>query len=219
VIYHHDFNRKPIHQSVGPIIWADTGSIQFTHSTPGSRSRCILSRQHRLCESTSKIPPQAHFYRILPRRSQSPLSIPKTKQTKRKYILREASISSMEDSSQGSSRGTRTRLPPRHPESSTSSNTRMTPASSNSSAAHLPARPHDLTARAPSGGASLLQERLRERKVESARESRRRSVDMTERAIQSSPVRTSSGRDERRPSSSGILAGKGMGVKQIEEVS
>jgi hypothetical protein len=125
----------------------------------------------------------------------------------------------MEDSSQGSSRGTRTRLPPRRPESSASSNTRMTPASSNSSAAHLPARPHDLIVRAPSGGASLLQERLRERKVESARESRRRSVDMTERAVQSSPVRTSSGRDERRPSSSGILAGKGMGVKQIEEVS
>ena len=57
---------------------------------------------------------------------------------------------------------------------------------------------------------------MRERKVESARQSRRRSIDMdAERGVQSSPVRA---REERRPSSSGIAAGKGMGVKQIEEV-
>jgi hypothetical protein len=53
---------------------------------------------------------------------------------------------------------------------------------------------------------------LRERKVESAK-ARRRSVDLGEKMEQSSPLK---GRDERRPSSSG--AGKGMGVKQIEEV-
>lgn len=92
----------------------------------------------------------------------------------------------------------------------------MTPTSSNSSAAHLPARSQNPSTRAPSGGASLLQERLRERKVESARQSRRKSIDMdAERGVQSSPVRA---REERRPSSSGIAAGKGMGVKQIEEV-
>lgn len=90
----------------------------------------------------------------------------------------------------------------------------MTPTSSNSSAAHLPARSLNPTPRAPSGGASLLQERLRERKVESARQTRRRSVDLdNERGVQSSPVRGT--REERRPSSSGM--GKGMGVKQIEE--
>jgi hypothetical protein len=119
----------------------------------------------------------------------------------------------MEDSSQGSRRSRATR-----PESSASSHTRMTPTSSNSSAAHLPARSQNPSTRAPSGGASLLQERLRERKVESARQSRRRSIDMdNERGVQSSPVRGA--REERRPSSSGIAAGKGMGVKQIEEVS
>ncbi|KAE9365705.1 hypothetical protein N431DRAFT_352554 [Stipitochalara longipes BDJ] len=92
----------------------------------------------------------------------------------------------------------------------------MTPTSSNSSAAHLPARSQNSSTRAPSGGASLLQERLRERKVESARQSRRRSIDMdAERGVQSSPVRGP--REERRPSSSGIVAAKGMGVKQIEE--
>jgi len=102
------------------------------------------------------------------------------------------------------------------PESSASSHTRMTPTSSNSSAAHLPARSQNPAPRAPSGGASLLQERLRERKVESARQTRRRSVDLdNERGVQSSPVRGT--REERRPSSSGM--GKGMGVKQIEEVS
>jgi len=71
------------------------------------------------------------------------------------------------------------------------------------------------TAGRGTSGASLLQERLRERKVESARQSRRRSVDLGgERGVQSSPVKA---KEERRPSSSG--AGKGMGVKQIEEVS
>lgn len=113
------------------------------------------------------------------------------------------------------------------PESSNSANTRMTPTSSNSSSAHLPARNAGNIngTRAPSsGGASLLHERLRERKVESARQSRRRSLDLSsngEKGVQSSPVKASGGRgEERRPSASGIAAGKGvgMGVKQIEEV-
>ena len=81
----------------------------------------------------------------------------------------------------------------------------MTPTSSNSSTAHLP----------PRSGPSLLQERLRERKGESARQSQTRSVDMGERNVQSSPVKGS--REERRPTSGGT-AGKGMGVKQMEEV-
>ena len=118
----------------------------------------------------------------------------------------------------GGNRGRATR-----PESSASTHSyninRMTPTSSNSSAAHLPARREGRT---PSAGASLLQERLRDRKVESARQSRRRSVDMdAERGIQSSPIRQSSVREERRPSSSSNGAkgmGMGMGVKQIEEV-
>ncbi|KAH7311822.1 hypothetical protein BKA65DRAFT_155980 [Rhexocercosporidium sp. MPI-PUGE-AT-0058] len=105
----------------------------------------------------------------------------------------------------------RARALPR-PESSASSNTRMTPSSSNSSTAHLPQRVQDLTARGVSG--SLLQDRLRERKVESARQ-RRRSIDLTERGLQSSPVKGS--REDRRPSSSGIAPGKNMGVKQIED--
>ena len=95
----------------------------------------------------------------------------------------------------------------------------MTPSSStNSSAAHL-ARSN--TGVRAGSGASLLQERLRERKVESARQSRRRSVDLSaaERGVQSSPVKANMAREERRPSSSGVTAGKGMGVKQIEEVS
>jgi hypothetical protein len=57
----------------------------------------------------------------------------------------------------------------------------------------------------------LLQERLRERKGESL--ARRRSVDTGEKTLPSSPLK---GKEERRPSSSGT--GKGMGVKQIEEV-
>jgi hypothetical protein len=94
----------------------------------------------------------------------------------------------------------------------------MTPSSSNSSSANLPRS--NTGARAGSG-ASLLQERLRERKVESARQSRRRSVDLgaRDREIQSSPVKAKMEREERRPSSSGVTPGKGMGVKQIEEVS
>ena len=116
----------------------------------------------------------------------------------------------MEDASQGSRRA--------RPGSSSSKETRMTPTSSNSSSAHLPRA--NVGARPPSG-ASLLQERLRERKVESARQSRRESVDMGagEREAQGSPVKLVMARDERRPSSSGVAAGKGMGVKQIEEVS
>ncbi|KAG0653104.1 hypothetical protein D0Z07_0763 [Hyphodiscus hymeniophilus] len=113
----------------------------------------------------------------------------------------------MEDSSSGPRRA--------RPESSSSRDTRMTPTSStNSSSAHLP---RSNGARAGSG-TSLLQERLRERKVESARQSRRMSVDMGgEREAQSSPVKAHMIREERRPSSSGVVAGKGMGVKQIEE--
>lgn len=109
----------------------------------------------------------------------------------------------------------RVRALPR-PESSASSITRMTPSSSNSSTAHLPQRVQDLTARGVSG--SLLQDRLRERKVESTRQNRRMSIDMgdPDRAVQSSPVRGA--REERRPSSSGIVPGN-MGVKQIEDVS
>jgi hypothetical protein len=99
----------------------------------------------------------------------------------------------------------------------------MTPTSSNNSSAHLPPRTtQNPSIRGPSGGASLLQERLRERKVESARQSRRRSVDMSasgERGVQSSPVKASNGREDRRPSSSGVTTGKGMGVKQMEDVS
>jgi len=63
-----------------------------------------------------------------------------------------------------------------------------------------------------SSGATLLQERLRERKVESARSARRASLDMNgESTVPSSPM-TATG--DRRPSSSN----KAMGVKQIEEV-
>jgi hypothetical protein len=58
----------------------------------------------------------------------------------------------------------------------------------------------------------LLQERLRERKGESLM-ARRRSIDIGEKTLPSSPPK---GKEERRPSSSGT--GKGMGVKQIEEV-
>lgn len=42
---------------------------------------------------------------------------------------------------------------------------------------------------------------------------RRRSIDIGEKTLPSSPLK---GKEERRPSSSGT--GKGMGVKQIEEV-
>lgn len=52
--------------------------------------------------------------------------------------------------------------------------------------------------------------------MESARQ-RRRSIDLTERGVQSSPVKGT--REDRRPSSSGIVPGKNMGVKQIEDVS
>lgn len=112
----------------------------------------------------------------------------------------------------GSSQGSRRT----RPESSASSHTRMTPSSSNSSAAHLP-RTNSMRG----SGASLLQERLRERKVEAARQGRRGSVDLSasmERGIQSSPVKAARDLDQRRPSSGGVN-GRGMGVKQIEEVS
>ncbi|KAE8441670.1 hypothetical protein EG329_004591 [Mollisiaceae sp. DMI_Dod_QoI] len=92
----------------------------------------------------------------------------------------------------------------------------MTPSSSNSSSTNLP---RNQSTRGTSG-ASLLQERLRERKVESARHNRRRSVDMSvnNRDVQSSPVKATLMRDERRPSSCGISNnGKPMGVKQVED--
>jgi hypothetical protein len=95
----------------------------------------------------------------------------------------------------------------------------MTPSSSNSSSANLPRSNLGTGARAASG-ASLLQERLRERKTESARQSRTRSVDLGRERVLSSPVKEKLAREERRPSSSmGVSNGKGMGVKQIEEVS
>jgi hypothetical protein len=87
----------------------------------------------------------------------------------------------------------------------------MTPSSSNnSSSVNLP-RNRSLSR--GTSGTSLLQERLRERKGESIM-ARRRSVDIGDKTLPSSPM---NGKEERRPSSSGT--GKGMGVKQIEEVS
>ncbi|KAF8849662.1 hypothetical protein BDZ45DRAFT_227084 [Acephala macrosclerotiorum] len=119
----------------------------------------------------------------------------------------------MEDSSQGSRRSQRA---PQRPESSASSHTRMTPSSSNSSSTNLP-RNNNMNGRG-SSGVSLLQERLRERKVESARQNRRRSVDLSGtvnmRDVQSSPVKATMMREETRPSSCGVSNG-GMGVKQI----
>jgi hypothetical protein len=86
----------------------------------------------------------------------------------------------------------------------------MTPSSSNNiSSVYLP-RNQDLSR--GTSGTSLLQERLRERKGESVM-ARRRSVDMGDKTLPFSPAK---GKEERRPSSSGT--GKGMGVKQIEEV-
>lgn len=116
----------------------------------------------------------------------------------------------MDDTSQTSRRSRP--LPPR-PESSTSSQTRMTPSSSNnSSSVNLP-RNHSLSSSRGASGTSLLQERLRERKGESIL-ARRRSIDIGDKTLPSSPLKS---KEERRPSSSG--AGKGMGVKQMEEVS
>lgn len=122
----------------------------------------------------------------------------------------------MEDSSQGSRRSRMIR-PEARPESSSSNNTRMTPASSsNGSSAHLPSRmnPNSNGRITPSGGASLLQERLRDRKVESSRAMRKGSIDMShlkDREVQSSPI----AREDKRPNSGGV---KGMGVKSMEEV-
>lgn len=89
------------------------------------------------------------------------------------------------------------------PSSSSSTHTRKAPSSSG----------HSATSSTPraSKGTSLLQERLRERKIEGAK-SGSASAD---RSIQSSPVRGNM-RDERKSSLGGV--GKGMGVKQIEEV-
>ena len=65
---------------------------------------------------------------------------------------------------------------------------------------------------------SLLQERLRERKTESARQSRSLSVDLDstgDRTAHNSPARTLNRED--RPNSGSIS--KALGVKQVEEVS
>ncbi|QSZ29581.1 hypothetical protein DSL72_004097 [Monilinia vaccinii-corymbosi] len=142
----------------------------------------------------------------------------------------------MEDASQGSRRS-RISCTPRalyHGSATGSSGytTRMnmvTPTissqSTNSSSAHLPLAGGRSSAQ--SGGAALLQERLRERK---GRE-RRLSVDFgssvnARRECQSSPVHRGGGgngamreREERRPASSGVgqPAKNAMGVKQMEE--
>lgn len=109
------------------------------------------------------------------------------------------------------------------PESSSSTTTKMTPptttiSSSNGSIHHVSTRGNNARG---SSGTSLLQERLRERKVESAKANKRKSMDMSgdRGGIQSSPIKGSREREERRPSSSGVGAAKGMGVKQIEDVS
>lgn len=147
----------------------------------------------------------------------------------------------MEDGSQGSRRSRISSIPrmPLYHDSATSyssNSTRLNMAtptissqSTNSSSAHLPLGSGSGRTSAQSGGAALLQERLRERK---GRE-RGLSGEFGERAnmareVQSSPIHRSSGsgsgvmRDERRPSSSGVgqpgkkaMAG---GLKQMEEV-
>ena len=102
------------------------------------------------------------------------------------------------------------------PGSSSSNHTKKTPSSSGASIiSGTSSTPRaNRTAGSGSGsiggGNSLLQERLRERKVESSR-----SSIIGERGVQSSPVRGNT-REERRPSSG--VSGKAMGVKQIEEV-
>ncbi|PQE11320.1 serine threonine kinase domain protein [Rutstroemia sp. NJR-2017a BVV2] len=118
------------------------------------------------------------------------------------------------------------RTPKVHTGGSTTSSinyTRMTPTlsstSSNESSGHLPL--HSGSNNVQSGGASLLQERLRERRGRDMRMSADfgRDFDLR-REIHSSPSRGSKiGRDERRPSSSGVNqpVKKPMGVKQMEE--
>ncbi|KAH8819921.1 hypothetical protein F5884DRAFT_658308, partial [Xylogone sp. PMI_703] len=101
----------------------------------------------------------------------------------------------------------------------------MTPqtSSTNSSTVNLPSRSENHNARRDSGGpgASLLHERIRERKVESARRrSKMQEEAMALREAQSSPVRGTRGNDEARPNSGGTGSSsskKGMGVKQMEE--
>lgn len=102
--------------------------------------------------------------------------------------------------------------------------TKMTAAlsstSSNGSSGHSPL--HRGTNDAQSG-ASLLQARLRERRGRDMRMSADFARDMDlRRGMHSSPARGSRiGRDEGRPSSSGVNqpTKKPMGVKQMEEVS
>ncbi|RDW64970.1 hypothetical protein BP6252_10621 [Coleophoma cylindrospora] len=108
------------------------------------------------------------------------------------------------------------------PESSCSRDTKMTPSNSSnaSTVATLPPR-HTQKGRQP-GGASMLQERLRDRKVESARHQRQNVGlhGLDDRGIQSSPIKARHTREERRPSSSGngmTPSAKNMGAKHIED--
>ncbi|KAM3075981.1 hypothetical protein ACMFMG_006506 [Clarireedia jacksonii] len=91
--------------------------------------------------------------------------------------------------------------------------------SSNDTNGQLPL--HSGSNNVQSGGASLLQERLRQRRGRDMRMSADFGRGMgLRREIHSSPVRCSRiGRDERRPSSSGVNqpTKKPMGVKQMEE--
>jgi hypothetical protein len=128
------------------------------------------------------------------------------------------------------------------PESSASSQSRLTPQSSNNSSANLPNRSQSgmrergrlqdgpQGTRRESPGSSLLQERLKEKKVARLNE-RHDGVDVDglqdEMGPKGSPQlragsRLGRGRD-RRPSSSGgrsLPPGKkGMGVKEMEDVS
>ena len=167
--------------------------ILFSHIPPNGHHPFLLQDSPRLHVTIIQLPVIITlFYQALRRTGRN-----KTKQ--------ETAGKEMEGSSQGSRRTYSSR-----PESRGSNNTRMTSTTSDGSADHLPQRTHVST---------LLQDRLRERKSESARHSRRVSVDMestSDRAAQSSPLK-SLAREERRPSSSGIS--KTLGVKQIEEVS
>lgn len=124
------------------------------------------------------------------------------------------------------------------PESRASSNSRLTPQSSNNSSTNLQYRsqiglrdrernqertPSD---RRDSPGALLLQERLREKKAALKNERRSNGDELEDDStLRSSPMNSSigrSGRDrDRIPSATGErpLSKKGMGVKDMEEVN
>lgn len=85
----------------------------------------------------------------------------------------------------------------------------MTPPQSSSNSTASSSRP-STGAIAP--GASLLQQRIQERKGESRRQSLRASIGAA--GVDRGPNSPAMVNGERRPSSSG-----GMGVKQVEEVS